>query len=427
MAELEAGRGQALLLVGEPGIGKTRLLAQLRSLLPDGTTWLEGHCLSYGGLASWPFIEALRRWLGVEIGDAEVVVRTRARARLAPLFGGDSARVPAGLGRLLRVELGTDTDAAPEETRSGYVAWVEALTEQRPVVLAIDDLHWAHASSRELAEDLLALTERAPLLLVATMRRDPGSEGWRFRTHVLTEFSHRATELALEPLSPTEAAELLGRLLPGAFDDETREEIVERAEGNPLYLEELLRALVEGGGLEQRHRTWTTALKPSLILPPALENLLVARIDRLPSGPRRLAQVAAVIGREFPVAALEHVAGESTSDDLAVLLRAEIVREVRRYPELRCGFRHGLLQDAALTTLTPSTRRDLYARVAAAFEELYAGSLDDHLERLAHYHAQAGATRAAVEYLERAAAGATELGADGRAAELRQRAAKLGH
>ncbi|MBA3475566.1 MAG: AAA family ATPase, partial [Actinobacteria bacterium] len=384
VSELEAGRGQALLLVGEPGIGKTRLLAELRSLLPDETTWLEGHCLSYGGLPSWPFIEVLQRWLDVEIGDAEVVVRTRVRARLGPLFGGDPSRVPPGLGRLLRVELGTDAATAPEEIRRGYVAWVEALTEQRPVVLAIDDLHWAHESSRELAEDLLVLTERAPLLLVATLRRDPASEGWRFRTRVLTEFSHRAAELALEPLTHTEAAELLGKLLPGAFDDETREEIVARAEGNPLYLEELLRALVEGGGLEQRHRTWTTALKPSLILPPALENLLVARIDRLPAGPRRLAQLAAAIGREFPVAVIERVAGESSRDDLAVLLRAEIVREVRRYPELRCAFRHGLLQDAALTTLTPSSRRELYARVAAAFEELYAGSLDDHLERLAH-------------------------------------------
>ena len=425
VAELEAGRGQALLLVGEPGIGKTRLLAELRSLLPEETTWLEGHCLSYGGLPSWPFIEVLRRWLGVEIGDAEVVVRTRARARLAPLFGGDPSRVPPGLGRLLRVELGTDAGAAPDEIRQGYVAWVEALTEERPVILAIDDLHWAHASSRELAEDLLALTERAPLLLVATMRRDPASEGWRFRTRVLTEFSHRTTEVALEPLLPTEAAELLGTLLPGAFDDETRDAIVVRAEGNPLYLEELLRALVEGGGLEQRHRTWTTALKPSLILPPALENLLVARIDRLPAGPRRLAQIAAAIGRDFPVAALEQVVGESTRADLAVLLRAEIVREVRRYPELRCAFRRGLLQDAALTTLTPSSRSQLYARVASVFEELYANSLDDHLERLAHYHAQAGDVRSAVDYLERAAARASGLGADERATELRQRATKL--
>ena len=140
-----------------------------------------------------------------------------------------------------------------------------------------------------------------------------------------------------------------------------------------------------------------------------------------------------MIGREFPVAALEHVAGEGARDDLAALLRAEIVREVRRYPELHCAFRHGLLQDAALTTLTPSTRRELYARVAAAFEELDASSLDDrlerltHYERLAHYHAQAGETRAAAEYLERAAAGATELGAGRRATQLRDRARKLEH
>jgi class 3 adenylate cyclase len=431
VAELEAGRGQALLLVGEPGIGKTRLLAELRSLLAEQVTWLEGHCLSYGGLPSWPFIEVLRQWLGVEIGDAEVLVRTRARARLAPLFGDDPAGVLPALARLLRIRLAPDIERGPDgpdgagEIRAGYLAWVDALTTERPVVLAIEDLHWAHASTRELAEDLLELSERAPLLVVATLRRDPASEGWRFRTRVLADYSHRATELTLAPLAPAAATELLATLLPGVFDDETREEIVARAEGNPLYLEELLRALVEGGGLEQRHRTWTTTLKPSLLLPPALENLLVARVDRLPEGPRRLAQLAAIFGREFPVPALERVAGDGVSEDLAGLLRAEIVRELRRYPELVCAFRHGLLQEATLATLTPARRRELYGRVATAFEELYADSLDDHLERLAHYHAQAGDVRAAVEYLERAAAGASELDAAGRAADLRRRAQSL--
>jgi predicted ATPase len=344
---------------------------------------------------------------------------------LAPVLGDDHANALPGLARLLRIQQGPDIADRPDEVRRAYVTWIEALAGQAPVVLAIEDLHWAHASSRELAEDLLDLTDRAALLLVATLRRDPSSEGWRFRTRVLAEFSHRATEIALDPLPPAAAGEILATLLPGAVDAETGEGILARAEGNPLYLEELLRALLEAGGLERRHRTWTTTLKPSSLLPPALENLLVARIDRLGAGPRRLAQIAAVLGREFPVSVLEHVAGEGTADDLAELLRAELVREVRRYPELVCAFRHGLLQEAALSSLTPGRRRELFGSVATAFEELQAGSLDDHLEGLAHYHAQSGNITQAIAYLGRAAVRADELGAGSRAAELREQAARL--
>jgi len=401
------------------------MLAELRSILPGHVTWLEGNSLSYGGLPSWPFIDVLRRWLGVEQGDAEIVVRTRARARLGPLFGDDPGRALPGLGRLLRVELGQGAGGAEgSEARRAYVAWIEALAGQGPAVLAVEDLHWAHSSTRELAEDLLEVTERAPLLLVATLRRDPDSEGWRFRTRVLTEFSHRATEIALDPLSPAAAQEILGALLPGVVDEAIGEELVARAEGNPLYLEELLRALLESGGLERRHRTWTTTVRPSLLLPPALENLLVARIDRLADGPRRLAQVAAVLGREFAVSILERVAG-GAQDDLAALLRAEIVRELRRYPELVCAFRHGLLQEAALSSLTPGRRRELSGAVARAIEELHVGSLDDHLERLAHYHAQSGDVATARDYLGRAADRADALGAGSRAEDLRGRAARL--
>lgn len=426
VANVETGRGQALLILGEPGIGKTRILAELRSLLPAHITWLEGHCLSYGGLPSWPFVELLRRWLDVELGEAEVVVRTRVRARLAPLLPNEAAL--AGLSRLLQIRLGPDLAASTgtaTEARQAYVEWIEALAGQGPVVVAVEDLHWAHESTRELAEDLLELTERSPLLLVVTLRRDPASEGWRFRTRMLAEFSHRATEIGLEPLAPDAAQEMLASLLPGLVDHETGKELVARAEGNPLYLEELLRGLLEGGGLERRHRTWTTTLKPSLLLPPALENLLVARIDRLADGPRQLAQVAAVVGREFPVAILERIAGDVTRDDLAMLLRAEIVRELRRYPELVCAFRHGLLQEATLSSLTPARRRELFAAVASAFEEVYRDAPDDHAERLAHYHAQSGDLAGARDYLQRAAATADTLGAESRALDLRERARRL--
>ncbi len=115
--------------------------------------------------------------------------------------------------------------------------------------------------------------------------------------------------------------------------------------------------------------------------------------------------VAAAIGRTFPVAALEEIVGDDVGDGLTALLRAEIVREDRRYPVFECSFTHGLLHDAALSTVTPTRKRELYARVASAFESLYADSLDDHFERLAHYHAQAGNLPKAFEYAERARGG----------------------
>jgi predicted ATPase len=255
---------------------------------------------------------------------------------------------------------------------------------------------------------------------------DPASEGSRFRLRVLADYGHRATELALGPLPDAAADELLTRMLPGALDDASRGAIVAQAEGNPLYLEELLRALVEGGGVEQRRRTWTITVRSRDLLPPALENVLVARIDRLPQGARRLAQIGAVVGRTFPVRVVAHVAQtEDWQQDLAVLLRSEIVREVRRYPEFESAFKHGLIQEAALSTLPPARRRELYARVASTFEELYASVLDDHLERLAHYHAQADNPRKALEYLERAGGNAADVDARGRAAGLFRRAREL--
>jgi predicted ATPase len=182
--------------------------------------------------------------------------------------------------------------------------------------------------------------------------------------------------------------------------------------------------ILESGG--DRSRTWTITPGAAADLPPALEALLVARIDRLDPGPRRLAQVAAVVGREFPVSVATAVAGGVDPDgDLAALLRAEIVREFRRFPELECTFRHGLLQTAALSTLTSASLRDLYGRVAHAMEERFADQLEDRLEQLAFYYYRSDDEGRALAYLERAAVRASELDARERARDLWTRAARL--
>jgi class 3 adenylate cyclase len=433
--ELVAGRGQLLMLVGDAGIGKTRLLAELRALATGRVTWLEGQCLSYGTeLLYGPFIEMLRKWIGAEEGEAELALRTKLRAKLGLLPAAQLADVFPYLARLLSVKLDREDEErqrnlTPEELaaeiRRAYSTWVSALASQGPVVVAIEDLHWADRSTRALAEDLLELADIAPILIIAVSRIDPESEGWKLRVRGLTDFPHRAVELTLGPLDDEAASQLLAsRPQSESLDESELAQIVMGAEGNPLYLEELLNAFVEGKGA-RRSRTWAPTYT-SARLTPTLESLLLARIDRLPPETRRLAQVAAIIGRSFPQRVLEHVAEtENLEAELALLLRADIIRELRRYPEPEYVFRHGLLRQASLSALPAARRRELYSAVAAAFETLFASSLDDYLEVLANYYGRSLDLGKAIGYLERAGDRAVGLDAAPQAFELWKRALKI--
>jgi predicted ATPase len=293
------------------------------------------------------------------------------------------------------------------------------------VGLVFEDFQWADPWTCDLAHDLLQVVDRAPLLLAASFRIAPQSDGWRFRVSVLAEHPHRSIELALAPLAKAEAVELLSALSPDGLSEQDRDEIVSRAEGNPLYLEQLLQTVLEGGGLEQQ-RQWTLSPSATRVVPAALESMLLARIDNLSGSARRTAQAAAIVGRTFLYSVLRRVCpDESLERDLTILVRTGIVRESRRYPELEYSFTHVLLREAALSTLTRASRRELYGRVAAAFEELFADSLDEHVELLAHYYGRSDNLAKALEYLERAADEAVRLNADFQAAELWGRARRV--
>jgi class 3 adenylate cyclase len=433
MDGLVAGRGEIVSLVGEVGVGKTRLLNELEALAADRVTWLEGRCQSYGSeLLYQPFVEMLRDWLGVGEGDAEVAVRTRLRARMNATLGSRVDEVIPFQARLLSLRLEPETEERlralsahelAEGIRGAYVEWIEALASRGPVAVAVDDLYWADPSTRGLAEDLLPLTDRAPLLVVTAFRPDPSSEAWTYRLKLMGEYAHRSVELALGPIPDRAARELAEAMTPGGeIDEPTMDAVVSRAEGNPLYLEELLRGLIESGALARR-RSWTLTTGED-VLPPALESLLVSRIDRLPPDARSLIQTAAVIGRTFPVRVLAEVAGREDLDrEVAVLLRANLIREARRYPELEYTFRHGLLQEAALATLPVKARRELSGRIAAAYEALF--PIDDHLEVLAHHYAESLDLAKALDYLERAGERAASLDAVPQSREMWSRARKM--
>jgi class 3 adenylate cyclase len=421
---LRSGRGGLVLLDGEPGIGKTRLLEWLQEHLSDDVTWLDGRCAPYGGQPLYHApAEALRSWVGVH--DVAQRAATLERLGLDPdvlpylatLLSADAAGEHAG-----------NANASPDEfgaaLRQAYAAWLSGLCREGPVVLAIHDIHWADHGTLDLIERLLRLVDDRPLMIAATSRAAPEGNDQRLRERARLEHGDRLVELMLGALTEAESDQLLSQVAPGELDAEARREVIAVAEGNPLYLEQLLRSLLESGGLAAR-RTWALTV-PAAQLPTGLESLLVARIAALPRDARRVAQVGAVLGRTFAPTTLALVAGvEDLERNLTRLLRANIIAEIRPVPNREFEFTHGLLQEAALSTLTRARRRELYCLVAAAHEQTFPGSLDEQLERLAFYWARGGDLERALDYLERAANRATSLSAHTHAADLWSRAASV--
>jgi class 3 adenylate cyclase len=414
---LRAGQGRLVLLEGEPGIGKTRLLEWLRERVGGDVTWLEGHCASLGGQPLYQApAEALRRWVAVD----DVVQRKSTLAGLglepdalpylATLLAGEGANGSIG-------DLSTAFERA-------YVAWIRGLCRDGPVVFAIDDIHLADRSTLGLIESLVNLLAELPLMIAATSRAAGDANDRQLLERARLKCPNRIVELGLGPLGEVEADQLVSQLSPGELAPEARHEVITLAEGNPLYLEQLLRSLLESGGLVAR-RTWAMTV-PAAQLPTGLESLLVARIAGLPRDARRVAQVSAVLGRTFAPTVLADVSGvEDVELNLARLLRANIIREIRAIPNREYGFTHGLLQEAALSTLTRARRRELYRLVAAAHERMFIDSLDEQFERLAFYYARGGDLERALGFVERAANRATSLSAHTQAVGLWSHAAKI--
>jgi class 3 adenylate cyclase len=415
---LSRGNGQVLLLSGEAGIGKTRLLEWLREQLGDGVTWLEGHCASYGGQPLYgPLAEALRDWVGAD----DVARRSATLERL----GLEPDALPYLATLLSPDDSSGPSDQFSAELARAYATWIAGISRDGPpVVLAIHDIHWADHGTLDVLERLARLLDGSPLMLAATSRATPDARDREFRERVQRERPGHVVDVPLSPLSDTEAVALLAQLTPGELSPEAEREVIGLAEGNPLYLEHLLRSLLESGGLTPR-RTWALTISAAQ-LPTALESLLIARIAALPRDARRVAQVGAILGRTFATTALAQVAGVADLErNLVQLLRANVISESRGFPNREYSFTHGLLQEAALSTLTRARRRELYRRVAVAYEEAFSDSLDDHLEQLAFYRARGGDLERALDYLERAADQASSLHARTQAARLWSQAASL--
>jgi ABC-type oligopeptide transport system substrate-binding subunit/class 3 adenylate cyclase len=421
LEDVLAGRGGILLITGEAGIGKSRLLNELADRverLPrpgPPPTWIEGKCVSYGeSLPYWPFRDLVREWLGVSLDEPELRVRVTLRRRLDQLFGERAAEVYPYLGAMLGLALEPEAAArlaelSPEalQYRTFQVVHhlAERLAAEGPVILVVEDLHWADATSTQLLERLLPVTEDAAVLLVLTLRPERDHAAWRIKEVAERTLPHRTREITLEALSRAADRQLLGALVGmGTLPRDIEVRILADAEGNPFYLEELVRSLADAGALVREDEHWRFDHAAPVEIPPTVEKVILARIDRLTPACHEVLTAASVLGRQFGLPLLEGVSGgdETVRESLHELQRLDLVREGRRWPEPEYRFKHALIQEAAYRTIVTEQRTALHRRAARWLEERYRDNTDEVAGLLAYHWLAADDEAKAVAYLTRA-------------------------
>ncbi len=326
---LRAGVGKVAFVVGEPGIGKSRLLAELRRhvVAAGGATWVEGRCVSYG--RSLPYhllIDVVRSLLGISFVASEAEARATLDRELASLFGGDpeeGSDTAPYLAHLLSLPLRPEEQARgnldPETVQGRYVAathrLIRSLAARGPVVLVCEDVHWADPASIDVVRQLMPLVTQQPVLFVGVLRGDRDSAGWALIGHAREVFGDELTEVHLDPLTQADSRALVANLLEiESLPDEVRDLILARAEGNPFFVEEVVRMLIERGVIVSQANRWVaTEDITSIEIPETLHGLLLARIDQLPDSAKRSLRIASVIGRQFPVRVLERIVAGSLS------------------------------------------------------------------------------------------------------------------
>jgi class 3 adenylate cyclase/tetratricopeptide (TPR) repeat protein len=399
-------------IMGTAGVGKSRLVEEFTGALGDQAQVAMGRCLPYGhGITYWPVTEAIRHGMGIPDDAAPEAVAERLRAALAD--EPEAERVIVVIGHLLGL---SGAPPASEEIFWGIRRAFEAMARHRPLVLVFDDIHWGEPTFLDLVDHIADWTRDAPILLIAKARpelleRRPGWGGGK----------RSVTTIQLEPLSENESEELVTGLLGQAdLPPELRTRIGQAAEGNPLFVEELLGKLIDDGFLVRAGDGWAALgdLR-DVTIPPTISALLAARLDGLGTEDRAVIERASVEGKVFHRGAVTELAPELirpvVRDRLASLMRMELVRpdQASFVGDEAYRFRHLLIRDAAYQALAKQTRAELHERFAAWLERVAADRVAE-FEEIVAYH------------LEQAYRYRLELGPpDAHAEELASRAGRL--
>jgi class 3 adenylate cyclase/tetratricopeptide (TPR) repeat protein len=384
---------QLVTITGEPGVGKSRLVRELFAVVDDAPeliSWRQGHCLPYGdGVTFWALGEIVKAEAGILESDDEAAAQAKLTTAVEAVTAEDQAWLIARLGPLVGLTGTADTTApAQEESFTAWRRFLEAAAADSPLVVVVEDAHWADPALLGFLEHLVDWSEGVALLVVVTARPElyahaPAWGGGK----------RNATTLALRPLADAETAQLLAALLDAAvLPAEVQAALLERAGGNPLYAEQFVRLVTEQGLLTRRGRVVELSRAGDLPLPDTVTALIAARLDTLPAGHKQLLADAAVLGRVFWSGGLLAI-GERDAAEVRLALRdlarAELVRRVPKSTvagQDEYAFWHALVRDVAYGSLPRKARAARHLAAARWLEQLAGDRVADHAELLAHHY-----------------------------------------
>ena len=405
--QVQHGHGQTVAVVGEPGVGKSRLFYEfIHSHRTHGWLVLESVSVSYGKASAFmPLVDLLKGYFKIGDRDDTRAVRAKVAGTMLTLDEGLKDYVPAVLWLL--DALAEDHAFLTLEPAQRRLRALEAsrrliLRESRvqPLLVVFEDLHWVDGETQAFLDSLVESLPTAAVLLAVNYRPEY-EHAWARKTYY--------RQLRIDPLPAASAEELLATLLgDDASLGPLRPLLIERTAGNPLFLEESVRSLVETRVLVGERGAYRLMKAPEAVQVPAtVQAILASRIDRLPAEQKRLLQAASVVGKDVPFALLQAVAGldaDALSGQLGQLQAGEFLYETSLFPDIEYTFKHALTHEVTYSSLLGERRRHLHAAIVDALERLHAGRLNEHLDRLAHHATRGELGAKAVQYLREAGA-----------------------
>ena len=402
LEKVRSGSGQVVGIVGEAGVGKSRIIFEMRKMFQRGEYgYLEGRCLHYGGLMAYlPILDILRSYFEIKEGEQEFPIKRKIKEKIFQLDEKLKSVLPPFQELLsLRVDDEAYRKLEPKQKREKIFEAIRDLlireSQNRPLVLVFEDLQWIDKTSEEFLDYFIGWLANTPILLILLYRPEY-THRWGSKSYY--------NNIRVDQLSLGTSAELVQFILnEGEIVTELRELILNKAAGNPLFMEELTHTLLENGSIQKKDDQYILSRRPTDIqVPDTIQGIIAARMDRLEENLKRIMQVASVIGREFAFRILQAISGmrEELKAQLLNLQGLEFIYEKSLFPELEYIFKHALTQEVAYNSLLLKRRKEIHERIGKAIEELYPERLEEFYEMLAYHYARGEGLEKASQYLK---------------------------